>query len=53
VADPRRAAADADRRRALGRRAHANELARKKAGGQATDEEQAELAALAEERRAR
>ena len=51
--DPRRAAGEADRRRALKRTARANELAHKKATGTATDEELAELTVLAKEHRGR
>lgn len=53
MADPRRAAIDADRRRARGRTARAHDLALKKVDGTATDEELAELAALVEEHKGR
>jgi len=53
MADPKRAAAAADRGRARGKTARANELARKKAAGEATAEELAELAALVAERKGR
>lgn len=53
MADPRRAAVEADRRRALGRTSRARQLAAKKVAGVATDEELAELAALAKEHKAR